>query len=56
MASVKWLQRIVVSATPFNGYYQSIDYTYWERRDGLPTLLPLAEMRVKAQIARPAHE
>lgn len=57
MASVKWLQRIVVSDAPFNGYYQSIDYTYWVQRDGLPTLLPLAEMQVKAQIARPAmHE
>lgn len=54
MASVKWLERIVVSATPFQGYYQSIDYTYWARRDGLPTLLPLSEMQVKAQIARPA--
>jgi DMSO/TMAO reductase YedYZ molybdopterin-dependent catalytic subunit len=53
MASVKWLQRIFVSETPFNGYYQSIDYTFWEQRDGLPTLRPLAEMRVKAQIARP---
>ncbi len=55
MASVKWLQRIIVSTVPFNGYYQSIDYTYWERHDGLPTLRPLAGMRVKAQIARP-HE
>lgn len=53
MASVKWLERIVVSTTPFEGYYQSIDYAYWTRRDGLPTLVPLAEMRVKAQIARP---
>jgi DMSO/TMAO reductase YedYZ molybdopterin-dependent catalytic subunit len=53
MASVKWLQRIVVTREPFNGYYQSIDYTYWEERDGMPTLVPLAEMRVKAQIARP---
>ncbi len=53
MASVKWLQRIVVTREPFNGYYQSIDYTYWEQRDGMPTLVPLAEMRVKAQIARP---
>jgi DMSO/TMAO reductase YedYZ molybdopterin-dependent catalytic subunit len=53
MASVKWLQRIVVTTEPFNGYYQSIDYTYWEQRDGMPTLLPLREMRVKAQIARP---
>jgi DMSO/TMAO reductase YedYZ molybdopterin-dependent catalytic subunit len=54
MASVKWLQRVVVTQEPFTGYYQSIDYTYWERRDGMPTLLPLREMRVKAQIARPA--
>ena len=54
MASVKWLQRIVVSTTPFEGYYQSIDYTYWKRRvDGLPTLVPLRAMQVKAQIARP---
>lgn len=56
MASVKWLQRIVVSAAPFNGYYQSIDYTYWMERDGLPELLPLREMQVKAQIARPAMD
>lgn len=54
MASVKWLQRIIVSSAPFHGYYQSIDYTYWRERDGLPTLAPLAEMQVKAQIARPA--
>ena len=53
MASVKWLQRIVVTSEPFNGYYQSIDYTYWQERDGMPTLVPLAEMQVKAQIARP---
>ena len=53
MASVKWLQRIVVTRERFNGYYQSIDYTYWQDRDGMPTLVPLAEMRVKAQIARP---
>ena len=54
MASVKWLQRIVFTETPFNGYYQSIDYSYWSRRDGLAELVPLREMQVKAQIARPA--
>ncbi|MGZ5019023.1 MAG: sulfite oxidase [Chthoniobacterales bacterium] len=53
MASVKWLQRIIVSEEPFNGYYQSIDYTFWKRRDGLPSLHSLGEMPVKAQIARP---
>jgi len=53
MASVKWLQRIVVTDEPFNGYYQSADYAYWQRRDGLPTLVPLSVMPAKAQIARP---
>ena len=53
MASVKWLQRVIVTTEPFNGYYQTIDYTYWEERHGIPTLVPLAEMQVKAQIARP---
>ncbi|MEO5722631.1 MAG: sulfite oxidase [Chthoniobacterales bacterium] len=55
MASVKWIKRIMVSTTPFQGYYQTIDYAYWTRRDGLPTLVPLAEMQVKAQIAQPAR-
>lgn len=54
MASVKWLQRIVVTAEPFHGYYQSIDYTFWQERSGIPTLVPLAEMQVKAQIAQPS--
>ncbi len=53
MAAVKWLQRILVSTTPFQGYYQTVDYAYWTRRDGLPTLVPLSEMAVKAQIAQP---
>ena len=53
MASVKWLERVVVTTVPFHGYYQSIDYTYWEQRNGLPTLVPLGPMQVKAQIARP---
>jgi hypothetical protein len=42
-----------VSEQPFNGYYQSIDYTFWKRQDGLPSLHSLGEMQVKAQIARP---
>ncbi|HEY6169447.1 MAG TPA: sulfite oxidase [Verrucomicrobiae bacterium] len=55
MASVKWLQRIVLVDRPFRGYFKSADYTYWEARQGLPTqLLPVTENEVKAQIARPA--
>jgi DMSO/TMAO reductase YedYZ molybdopterin-dependent catalytic subunit len=55
MASVKWLQRIIVTAQAFAGYYQSIDYTYWKRAAGLPTLAPLAELQIKAEIARPEN-
>jgi DMSO/TMAO reductase YedYZ molybdopterin-dependent catalytic subunit len=55
VASVKWLRRIIVTDKVFAGYYQSIDYTYWERTDGgLPTLKPLAEQQIKAEISRPA--
>lgn len=53
MASVKWLQRIIVSDQCFNGYYQSVDYAYWHRGESGPTLVPLTEMRLKAQIAHP---
>lgn len=57
MASVKWLKRIVVSDRQFVGYFQTIDYAYWENRAGLPVRVPIKEMRVKAQIARPGlHE
>ncbi|HEX8489624.1 MAG TPA: sulfite oxidase [Chthoniobacterales bacterium] len=53
MASVKWLRRIIVTDKPFNGFYQSLDYTYWDRSGALPSLAPLAEQQVKAEIARP---
>ena len=55
MASVKWLRRIIVTDKPFNGFYQSLDYTYWDRSGVLPTLAPLTEQQVKAEIARPEH-
>ena len=53
MAAVKWLTRIVASAEPYHGYYQTIDYAIWERGSSAPTLLPITAMRVKSQIARP---
>jgi len=53
MASVKWLRRLIVTSEPFNGYYQSLDYSYWNRSGPLPTLAPLREQQVKAEIARP---
>jgi len=55
MASVKWLRRIIVTNKPFNGFYQSLDYSYWDRSGPLPTLAPLAEQQTKAEIARPEN-
>jgi DMSO/TMAO reductase YedYZ molybdopterin-dependent catalytic subunit len=55
MASVKWLRRIIVTNKPFNGFYQSLDYAYWDRSGVLPTLVPLAELQTKAEIARPKN-
>jgi DMSO/TMAO reductase YedYZ molybdopterin-dependent catalytic subunit len=54
MASVKWLSEIVVTDQPFHGYYQSVDYAYWQRSNGEPSLVPITELQVKAQIARPS--
>ena len=53
MACVKWLSRIVAVKQPYNGYFQSVDYAYWQHRNGFPTRVPVTEMQVKSQIARP---
>ncbi len=53
MASVKWLRRIVVTEKPYHGYWQTTDYSVWEKRDGLPTQVPITEMQVKASISLP---
>ncbi|MCA1595235.1 MAG: sulfite oxidase [Chloroflexi bacterium] len=53
VASIKWLRRIVVCDRPFAGYYQTADYSYWDRTNGLPSLRPITSLEVKSQIARP---
>jgi len=55
MASIKWVQRIIVMDQPFTGYYQTIDYAYWKRRTEVAELTPLTEMQIKAEIARPGE-
>jgi len=54
MASVKWLKRILVVDRPFRGFFQTFEYSTWLRQGGLPDLVPVTEIEVKAQIARPA--
>ncbi len=46
MASVKWLQRIIITDQLFTGYYQTIDYAFWKRREQIAELTPLSEMQV----------
>lgn len=58
MAAVKWLTGLHVLATPYQGYFQTVDYARWETRAGLPPeRTPLGEMQVKSQVASPgAHD
>ena len=56
MASVKWLTRIIVTEERYRGFFQTLDYAYFRRRDGLPDLVPITAIEVKASIARPGRE
>src|SRR5207237_997594 len=47
MASIKWVQRIIVTDQPFTGYYQTLDYAYWKRRGDIGELTSLSEMHIK---------
>ncbi len=46
--------RIVAVTQPFRGYFQTVDYAYWQQHDGFMQRVPVTEMQVKSQIARPA--
>lgn len=54
MASVKWLTRILVLPSSFQGYFQTIDYAIWERQEGVARRVLITSMQVKASIARPS--
>ena len=55
MAWIKWVTQVRVVERPFLGYWQARDYFRWERGLGEPILVPLSQMEVKAQIARPVN-
>ncbi|MBV9442793.1 MAG: sulfite oxidase [Acidobacteriaceae bacterium] len=54
MASVKWLIHVLVCREPFAGYFQTFEYSHWERTEGNPTLAPLGPGEVKTEIVRPS--
>jgi DMSO/TMAO reductase YedYZ molybdopterin-dependent catalytic subunit len=49
MASVKWLTRIHAVREPFQGYWQTSDYGYWDYLDGKP-VRRIGEMKLKSEI------
>jgi DMSO/TMAO reductase YedYZ molybdopterin-dependent catalytic subunit len=53
MASVKWLTGIHAVREPFQGYWQTSDYGYWDYVNGKPVRRALGEMKLKSEIARP---
>ena len=53
MASVKWLTNVHAVRDPFQGYWQTSDYAYWDHLDGQPVRRALREVHVKSEIARP---
>src|SRR5256885_14910503 len=55
VASIKWLQRIIITNQPFNGYYQTLDYAFWKRRGDRAELTALSEMQIKAEIVQPSE-
>jgi hypothetical protein len=38
---------------PFPGYWQTVDYGYWDEVQGLPVRRALSTIKLKSQIARP---
>jgi DMSO/TMAO reductase YedYZ molybdopterin-dependent catalytic subunit len=50
MASVKWLTRIDAVREPFQGYWQTSDYGYWDHLDGMPVRRALGQMPIKSEI------
>lgn len=54
MASVKWLTRIVVLERQFEGFWQTFDYSVFQRERGLPVMTPIQAMALKSVISRPA--
>ena len=56
VASIKWLQRIIVTEKPFNGYHQTLDYSFWKRDGEQARLTALSEIQTKAVIISPSED
>jgi DMSO/TMAO reductase YedYZ molybdopterin-dependent catalytic subunit len=50
MAAVKWLTKIVITDKPYQGFWQTFDYSHFTRTGDLPSLTPVTKMQPKAVI------
>ncbi len=51
MAAVKWLSKITVVEKPYDGFWQTMDYSYYSRtKDGAASLVPVSKGQPKAVI------
>lgn len=55
MASVKWLHRIRLLASPFEGFFQSRRYVFIMGGATRPSWEPVTTLQVKSLITRPVH-
>ena len=55
MASVKWLRRVTVLATPYEGFFQSRRYVYIPNGEAQPNWQPVTSLQVKSLITQPRH-
>ncbi len=55
MASVKWLRRITVIDTHFNGPFQEIDYVYYPEKDSDEGKTPVTTIHVNSIIQQPLN-
>lgn len=53
MASVKWVRRIIVTAHPFQGPFQSVDYQFYPYKDSDEGKYPVTVLNVNSSIQRP---
>jgi DMSO/TMAO reductase YedYZ molybdopterin-dependent catalytic subunit len=56
VASIKWLTRLIVTDRPFQGFYQTYDYSVWDRSIGVPQLRVVTGMEVKSLVSHPAPQ
>src|SRR5207253_8467387 len=53
VASIKWLQQIIVTDKPVNGYYQTLDHAFWKRRGDTAERPALSELQINDEIEGP---